>query len=76
MKEYFINYSRVKISSSDPVLWMNAAEVAFLRAEATAIYGFNMKGTAADFYEQGVRLSFEQWGATGVDSYLAERFFS
>ena len=29
MKEYFINYSRVKISSSDPVLWMNAAEVAF-----------------------------------------------
>lgn len=49
MKEYFINYSRVKISSSDPVLWMNAAEVAFLRAEATAIYGFNMKGTAADF---------------------------
>lgn len=31
-----------------------------------------MKGTAADFYEQGVRLSFEQWGATGVDSYLAE----
>ena len=72
MKEYFINYSRVKISSSDPVLWMNAAEVAFLRAEATAIYGFNMKGTAADFYEQGVRLSFEQWGATGVDSYLAD----
>ena len=72
MKEYFINYSRVKISSSDPVLWMNAAEVAFLRAEATAIYGFNMKGTAADFYEQGVRLSFEQWVATGVDSYLAD----
>ncbi len=71
MKEYFINYSRVKISS-DPVLWMNAAEVAFLRAEATAIYGFNMKLTAADFYEQGVRLSFEQWGATGVDSYLAD----
>lgn len=31
-----------------------------------------MKGTAADFYEQGVRLSFEQWGATGVDSYLAD----
>ena len=64
-RESFINYSRVKISSSDPVLWMNAAEVAFLRAEATAVYGFSMKGTAADFYEQGVRLSFEQWGATG-----------
>ena len=43
--------------------------VAFLRAEATAIYDFNMKGTAADFYEQGVRLSFEQWGAIGAVSY-------
>lgn len=71
-REVFINYSRVKISSSDPVLWMNAAEVAFLRAEATAIYGFNMNGTAADFYEQGVRLSFDQWGATGVESYLED----
>ena len=65
-------YSRVKISASDPVLWMNAAEVSFLRAEGAAIYGFNMRGNAADFYEQGIRLSFDQWGATGVDSYLAD----
>lgn len=72
MREHFINYSRVKISASDPVLWMNAAEVSFLRAEGAAIYGFNMKGNAADFYEQGIRLSFDQWGATGVDSYLAD----
>ena len=51
---------------------MNAAEVSFLRAEGAAIYGFNMRGNAADFYEQGIRLSFDQWGATGVDSYLAD----
>ena len=70
VKEHFINYSRVKISSSDPVLWMNAAEVAFLRAEAVAVYGFNMKGTAAHFYEEGIRLSFDQWGATGAEAYL------
>ena len=29
-----------------------------------------MGGTANDFYEQGVRLSFEQWGAGGADAYL------
>lgn len=71
-KEYFSRYSRVKISAADPVMWMNAAEVAFLRAEAAAVYGFHMNGTAADFYERGVRLSFEQWGASGVDIYLAD----
>lgn len=70
--KYFINYSRVKISASDPVLWMNAAEVAFLRAEAVAVYGFNMGGSAESFYEKGIRLSFEQWGATGVDAYLED----
>lgn len=70
--DFFINYSRVKISASDPVLWMNAAEVSFLRAEAVAVYGFNMGGSAAEFYENGIRLSFDQWGATGADAYLAD----
>lgn len=72
VKEYFSNYSRVKISSSDPVLWMNAAEVAFLKAEATAIYGFNMNGTAAQFYEEGIRLSFDQWGVSGAEGYMKD----
>ena len=49
---------------------MNAAEVAFLRAEAKAIYGFNMHGEAKKFYEDGIRLSFEQWGVDGVDAYI------
>lgn len=66
---YFTQYSTIKISASDPVLWMNASEVAFLRAEG-ALRGWTMGGTAAGFYEQGVRLSFEYWGATGVDAYL------
>lgn len=47
---------------------MTAAEVAFLRAEC-ALQGW-VAGDAKSFYEQGVRLSFEQWGATGVDAYL------
>lgn len=69
---YFINYSRVNISASDAIQWMNAAEVAFLRAEATAIFGFDMGGTAEEFYNQGIRLSFEQWGASGVENYLSD----
>lgn len=69
-KDYFINYSKIKISASDPIIWMTAAEVSFLRAEGVAVFNFNMGGTAADFYNNGIRLSFEQWGASDVDTYL------
>ena len=65
-------FSGPNIKANDALQWMNAAEVAFLRAEGVAVYGFNMGGTAKDFYEQGVRLSFEQWGVTGADTYLAQ----
>lgn len=63
-------YSGINLKPTDPLYWMNAAEVAFLRAEAKAIYGFNMRGEAKNFYEDGIRLSFEQWGADGVDAYI------
>lgn len=64
-------YSGVNISPTDPLMWMNAAEVAFLKAEAKAIFGFNMGGEAKDFYNEGIRLSFEQWGVSGsYDSYV------
>ena len=70
-------YSGVYFSSStDPVCWMNAAEVQFLLAEAAAFkekggIDYNVSGSAQTYYEQGVRLSFEQYGASGVDDYLA-----
>jgi hypothetical protein len=51
---YFSKYSRVNISASAPVMWMNAAEIAFLRAEGKAIFGFNMGGEAKDFYNEGI----------------------
>lgn len=63
-------YSGVNLKPTDPLYWMNAAEVAFLRAEAKAIYGFNTGGEAKDFYEQGIRLSSEQWGVDGADQYM------
>ena len=51
---------------------MNAAEVAFLKAEAKGVFGFNMgSGEAEDFYNEGIRLSFEEWGVSGADNYLA-----
>lgn len=62
-------YSGVNDSQTDPTLWMPASEIAFLRAEG-ALRGWNMGGTAKDFYEEGIKLSFAQWAADGSDTYL------
>jgi len=48
-----------------------AAETAFLKAEA-ALRGWANAGDAKTNYENGVRLSFADWGAAGVDAYLAD----
>jgi hypothetical protein len=66
----FQNYSIFKIDRETPLQWMNAAEVMFLRAEG-ALRGWNMGGTAQEFYEKGVITSFEQWGMSGAAAYLA-----
>ena len=56
--------------NSDPTIILTASEVAFLKAEA-ALIGWNVGGaTAKSLYEDGVRLSFAQWGAGSADSYL------
>lgn len=64
------NFSGVGIKADDPLIWMTASEVAFLRAEGVAIHGYDMGGTAEEFYNEGIRLSFEQWGAAGADAYI------
>lgn len=63
--------SNMDVADNTPMYWFCAAEVAFLKAEG-ALRGWNMGGTARDFYEQGVRLSFDQWGVSGADAYLAD----
>ena len=69
-------YSGVYFDNANaPAYWMNAAEVQFLLAEAAAFkekggISYNVSGSARSYYEQGVRLSFEQYGAQGVDEYL------
>ncbi len=62
-------FSKVTYVEDDPMIWITAAEVAFLRAEG-ALRGWDMGGTAQGFYETGVQLSFDQWKAQGVNDYL------
>lgn len=73
-KETGMLYSNMstKLATQNSMIIMTSAEVAFLKAEG-ALRGWSMGGSAQDFYEQGVRLSFEQWGVSDkVDAYLAD----
>ena len=64
-------YSMANVDKNDRGVWMTAAEMFFNRAEGATL-GWNMGGTAKELYEQGIKTSFEQWGASGADSYLAD----
>ena len=48
-----------------------AAEVAFLKAEA-GLRGWAGAGDPKTNYENGIKLSFSDWGAGGVDAYIAD----
>ena len=50
---------------------LTASQVYFLKAEA-ALRGWANAGDAKTNYETGVKLSFADWGASGVDAYLAD----
>ncbi len=68
-KSIAMQYSMPIVGITDPIMWMNAAEVSFLRAEG-ALRGWSMGGSASTFYNQGVTLSFEQYKVSGVSDYL------
>ena len=64
--------SNMNVTPETPMRWFVAAETAFLKAEG-ALRGWDMDGTAMEFYNQGVRLSMDQWGlADKADAYLAD----
>lgn len=65
------NYSKMNVTPTSKLMWMNAAEVAFLRAEG-ALRGWNMGGSAKELYNKGIELSFEQWGASGANQYMED----
>ena len=71
-------YTNMNVKTNDKVLWMNAAEIAFLKAEG-ALRGWNMGTPSASastpqegFYNQGIELSFEQWGASNSKTYISD----
>lgn len=71
------SYSNMVVSEDSKLMWMNAAETAFLKAEG-AIRGWNMgpvEGGVTDaaegFYNKGIALSFDQWGvAAEAQAYM------
>ena len=54
-------------SISNALPWMKVAEVYFLRAEG-ALRGWNMGGSAQQFYEDGIKVSFDEYGIS-TDKY-------
>lgn len=64
-------YSGVNVDVDDAAFWMTAAEVAFLEAEAVAVFGYDLGIDAQAAYEKGISLSFEQWGVSGAAEYIA-----
>ena len=65
----YVNHSATKITASSDIILMTAAEVWFLRAEAT-LRGYVNDKTAKECYEEGVKTSFSQWGAGSANDYL------
>lgn len=64
-------FSKLNFTANSDLVWMNPAETYFLRAEG-ALLGWNMNGIAKELYEQGIRVSFEYTGVSGVDAYLQD----
>jgi hypothetical protein len=65
----YMPFSQVKFENNEPVKLVSAAESYFLRAEG-ALYGWDMGGSAREFYEEGIRVSFAAVGVGGSEEYL------
>jgi hypothetical protein len=56
-----------------PGILMNYSEVLFTLAEAVERGGYDVSGTAEEFYNAGIRVSFEQWG---IEEEIAEAYIA
>lgn len=70
-ESWAMNYSAPTTAKADPLYWMMVSEVTFCRAEG-ALLGWSMKGNAKDLYEQAIKQSFDLWGVSGYDAYIAD----
>lgn len=66
------DYTGNRTQLSNHLPWMKVAEAYFLRAEG-ALRGWNMGGTAQSLYEQGIKVSFDEYGISQADyaNYIA-----
>ncbi len=55
------DYTGNNVQLSNHLPWMKVAEAYFLRAEG-ALRGWNMGGSAKELYEQGIKVSFDEYG--------------
>ncbi len=58
-----------------PINVMNAAETWFLKAEG-AWLGWNMGGTAKEFYEKGIEVSIKQWRENEISGDSIQSYIS
>ena len=65
----YLTFSRLNFASNPFVKLMDVSESYFLRAEGV-LRGWEMGGSAKEFYEEGVKASFSANKASGVDAYL------
>jgi hypothetical protein len=65
----YLGFSQVNFLDNPFVKVMDVSESYFLRAEG-ALRGWQMGGTAKDFYEQGIRASFTSNKVGGVEDYI------
>lgn len=63
-------FSAPKATATTNVVWMRASETYFLLAEA-ALRGW-VAGTDKQYYEDGIRTSFQELGVAGADTYMAK----
>lgn len=69
-KSVYENYSKYNVGETTPMKVVDGAESYFLRAEGV-LRGWDMGGgTVQEWYENGIKASFELTGASGVDAYL------
>ncbi|MGN0213519.1 MAG: SusD/RagB family nutrient-binding outer membrane lipoprotein [Muribaculaceae bacterium] len=68
---YINNASSMNSNSNDGMKWMDAAETNFLLAEAKLRFDLGTK-SAREYYEAGIKASFDYWGVGGADAYIAD----
>lgn len=67
----YLDFSKLNFFDNPYVKLMDVAESYFLRAEG-ALRGWDMGGSAKEFYEEGVRTSFSANRVPGVETYLED----